>query len=241
MYARRELERRDDSPREDHVVILSDVTWKDYERLLAIRGDHSAPRLTYLKGLLEIMSPSRDHENIESYIGRLVEAYCLERGIRFSPFGSWTLKDKKTERGAEPDECYVLGDEIDVDRPHLAIEVIWTSGRLDKLQVYRTLGVREVWYWRKGRIQPYALRNKTYKPVTRSRVLPDLDLDLLTSFLDRPTAYDAIRAYREALAKRRLPPPRSSLLEAEKPRVERARRATLLGPVAGLVRRADRP
>ena len=29
--------------------------------------------------------------------------------------------------------------------------------------------------------------------------LPGLDLELLTAFLDRPTTYDAIRAYRDAL------------------------------------------
>ncbi len=201
MYAPHELERRDDRPTEDHVVILSGLTWEDYERLLALRGDHSAPRLTYVEGVLEIMSPSKDHERIKSFIGRLVEAYCLERGVRFSPFGSWTLKDKAAERGAEPDECYVLGAEP-LDRPQLAIEVIWTSGRIDKLNVYRKLGVREVWVWQKGRIRPYALRGEAYEAIARSELLPDLDVDFLLTFLDRPTAYDAIREHREALAKK---------------------------------------
>ena len=213
MYARAELERRDDRPTEDHVVILRDVAWPDYERLLEIRGDHAGPRMTYLEGMLEIMSPSRDHEKIKSLLGRLVETYCLERGVRFSPFGSWTIKDKGSDRGAEPDECYVLGVE-EVDRPDLAIEVIWTSGRLDKLDVYRKLGVREVWYWRKGRLQAYALRGEQYEAISRSELLSELDFDLLVSFLDRPTAYDAIREYRAALAPAhpidRLATPRSS-------------------------------
>jgi Uma2 family endonuclease len=157
--------------------------------------------LTYLEGTLEIMSPSREHERFTSFIGCLVEAYCLERGVRFTPYGSWTLKEMTDDRGAEPDECYILGDE-DADRPHLAIEVVWTSGRLDKLEIYRKLGVREAWYWRKGHIQPHVLRGERYEAVAKSEVLPDLDLDLLTRFLDRPTAYDAIREYRAALAGR---------------------------------------
>jgi hypothetical protein len=33
----------------------------------------------------------------------------------------------------------------------------------------------------------------------RSEVLPGLDIDLLTSFIDRPTTYDAIRGFREVL------------------------------------------
>ncbi len=144
MYARAELEGRDDRPTEDHVVQLSGLSWDDYERLREIRGDRSAPRFTYLEGTLEILSPSRDHETIKSLIGRLVEAYCLESGIRFMPVGSWTIKERGAKRGAEPDECYVFGDEV-TDRPQLAIEVVWTSGRIDNLEVYRRLGVHEVW------------------------------------------------------------------------------------------------
>ena len=200
-YSRALLETRDDRPTEDHVVQIDGATWDDYERLLEIRGDRSAPRITYVNGRLEIMTPSRDHEGIKSLIGCLVEAYCLYAGIRFSPFGSWTLKERSRESGAEPDECYVFGDK-DAERPHLAIEVVWTSGRLDKLEVYRNLGVAEVWYWRKGRIQPYVLGDGDYRPVDRSAALPGLDLDLLVRFLDRPTAYDAIRDFQAALTSR---------------------------------------
>jgi Uma2 family endonuclease len=188
----------DDRPREDHVVFLSDVSWKDYERLLAIRGDHSAPRIAYLEGDVEIMSPSQTHEGIKSIIGALVEAYCLERGIEFSTFGSWTLKDEFRKRGAEPDECYIFGTG-NAERPHLAIEVVWTSGRIDKLDIYRKLGVEELWYWRKGRIQPYCLRGERYEPVARSEVLPGLDLEVLTGFIEQPTTSAAIRGFRAAL------------------------------------------
>jgi len=198
MYTQAQYEQRDDRPIEDHVIHLSDVSWEDYERLLAMRGDHSAPRIAYLEGEVEIMSPSQTHEAIKSMIGCLVETYCLERDIPFSTFGSWTLQAQDRTRGAEPDECYVFGA-AKAQRPHLAIEVVWTSGRIDKLEIYRRLGVAEVWYWRKGRIQPYCLHGERYVPVTASEVLPGLDLDLLTRFLDRPTTFEAIRTYRDVL------------------------------------------
>lgn len=197
MHPRAELQ-KDDRPTEDHAVRLSGVTWADYERLLEIRGEAAVPRLTFLEGQLEIMSPSRDHERLKSMIGRLVEVYCLQQSLRFTCYGSWTLKDPRAERGAEPDECYVLkGD--DAERPHLAIEVVWTSGGLDKLEVYRKLGVQEVWIWRKGSIVLHALRGDRYEGLARSELLPGLDLEQLTSFLDRPTTFDAIRDYRAAL------------------------------------------
>jgi Uma2 family endonuclease len=198
MSTNTQYRQRDDRPVDDHIVYLHDVSWEDYERLLTMRGDHSAPRISYLEGEVEIMSPSQTHEGIKSTIGCLVETYCLERDIPFSTYGSWTLKSQERSRAAEPDECWVFG-EAPIDRPHLAIEVVWTSGRIDKLDIYRKLGVAEIWYWRKGTLQPYCLRGEHYVPVPASEVLPGLDLDLLTSFLDRPTTFEAIRGYRQAL------------------------------------------
>jgi Uma2 family endonuclease len=191
----------DDEPHEDHFVHLGGVTWADYQRLLKIRGDHSAPRITFLEGTLEIMSPSIHHESIKGKIGCLVEVWCLEHGVEFSTLGSWTLESKKQKRGAEPDECYVFGGVKNPKRPDLAIEVVWTSGGLDKLAVYSRLGVPEVWFWRRGRIHPYVLRGKTYAEVDRSAALPEIDLSLLASFLDRPTTSQAIREYRAALVR----------------------------------------
>ena len=137
MIASAELRDRDNVRHEDHFVHLDGVTWADYERLLEIRGDHSAPRITYLDGTLEIMSPSASHESIKSMIGCLVEVWCLERDIEFTTYGSWTLKNRRAKRGAEPDECYVFGSVAAKKRPDLAIEVIWTSGGIDKLEVYQ--------------------------------------------------------------------------------------------------------
>src|SRR5262249_9477419 len=109
---------------------------------------------------------------------------------------------KDEERGAEPDECYVFGGVADPLRPDLAIEVVWTSGRIDKLRVYQKLGVREVWYWRKGEITPYVLRGRSYKAAPRSKALPEIDLGEVARMIDRPTTSQAIRDYRAALARR---------------------------------------
>lgn len=185
--------------REDHFVLLGGATWADYQRLLEIRGDRSAPRIAYLEGTLEIMSPSRSHEAIKSTIGCLVETWCLERGVEFSTYGSWTIKDELRERGAEPDECYVFGDVAEPERPDLAIEVEWTSGGLDKLEIYRRLGVREVWRWSRGSITVHRLRGERYTNLTASKALPGIDLAELASFIDRPTTSRAIREYRDAL------------------------------------------
>jgi len=190
----------DDRRKEDHFVVLDGASWADYQRVLEVRGDHSAPRIAYLEGRLQIMSPSESHEAIKSFIGRLVEVWCLERGIEFTPLGSWTLEDKAKDRGIEPDECYVFGPR-GAARPDLAIEVIWTSGGINKLEIYRQLDVREVWIWRRGDLTPYILRGENYEAATESQVLPGIDLRQLAGLLEQPTASAAIRAYRDLLRK----------------------------------------
>ena len=71
-------------------------------------------------------------------IARLLEAYAEEKDLPFNGFGSWTLKNPLRARALEPDECYSLSLG-EPSRPDLAIEVIWTSGGIDKLEVYRKL------------------------------------------------------------------------------------------------------
>lgn len=75
--------------------------------------------------------------------------------------------------------------------------MVWTSGTIDKLEIYARLGVREVWYWQRGRLQPYALRGGEYEAIPRSEVLPDIDLDALLDCLGAPTTSAAIRAFRK--------------------------------------------
>jgi Uma2 family endonuclease len=188
----------DHVPTADQRLVTYGVPWDHYEAQLAMRGDRSVPRMAYLEGALELMSPSKDHERIKSYIGRLIEAYALERGIDLSPYGAWTLKSAPEKSGLEPDECYLVGDQ-DKDTPDLAIEVVWTSGGIDKLEIYRRLGVGEVWIWKDSRIEVHVLRQQRYQMEGNSALFPDLDVQLLASFLDSPTALQAVKAFREAL------------------------------------------
>ncbi len=184
----------------DHRIVTYGVPWSHFEAQLALRGDAPVPRMAYLDGALELMSPSKDHERIKSYLGCLLEAYALERNIDLSPYGAWTLKHAPATAGLEPDECYIVGADQDKRVPDLAIEVVWTSGGIDKLEIYRRLGVAEVWTWKGERIEVHVLAGDRYERTETSRLFPDLDLALVVSLLDRPTALQAVRALREALA-----------------------------------------
>jgi Uma2 family endonuclease len=187
----------------DDIIVLDNVTWADYQRLLEIRGARAVPRITYVEGVLELMTPSRPHESIKSMIGCLVEAWCLETGVAISPYGSWTHESKEADRGIEPDECYVLGDNPDPAQCDLAIEVAWTRGAIDKLDVYSKLRVAEVWIWKAGAIEVFALRDTSYRQVERSELLAGIDLTALARFIDVRPMTRAVTEYRATLGSSR--------------------------------------
>lgn len=112
----------------DQVVYLSNVSWEDYERIDALRGESAIPRLTYVEGMLELLSPGTPHESDKTKLARIFEAYLEHLGIPAEGVGSWTVKDKKRKLGAEADECYVFTTSPvgpSVKAPDLVIEVIY--------------------------------------------------------------------------------------------------------------------
>lgn len=128
--------------------VLHGVPWWTYVALRDALDDHVGVKMIYREGTLELMSPSLLHEDAKKIIARLIETWAMERDIDLRGFGGATFRKEAKERGLEPDECYKLGPIADDGVPDIAIEVIVTSGLVDKLDVYAGLGVPEVWTWR---------------------------------------------------------------------------------------------
>lgn len=179
---------------EEHYTI-TDVSWRQYEALLERLGDSSWYRVTFFEGVLEIVAPSRKHDRSKTHIGMLLEAYFQETRTRFYGLGSTTVRKPEDESGTEPDECYCLGTEKEF--PDLAIEVVITSGNIEKLAVYQRLGVQEVWFWRQGQFKVHGLRDGRYEQTVKSELLPNLDLNLLTSYVEHSEPLDAVLEFRE--------------------------------------------
>lgn len=186
-----------DSP-DDHCTVVHGVNWDAFERFLAERGD-SKPRVAYLEGTLEVMSPSGSHELIKSRIRTLLEEYVDHLGLTFEGLGAWLLKNAKGQAGLEPDECYIL-HEVPKGRPDLAIEVVWRSGGIDKLEIYRRLGVPEVWFWIDERVDVFVLVNETYVQADKSAALPSFPFALIPELLDLPSLSAVRKRVREYLA-----------------------------------------
>src|ERR1700722_8340393 len=131
------------SPAPEQRMLLRNVSWKEYVLMRDVL-DGPGLRMTYLQGVLELMSPSPEHELWKKNIARLVELFAHLRRIDLHGYGSTTFRKEAKERGAEPDECYLIGKKL-AGYPEIVLEVIHTSPLLDKLDVYRVFGVAEVW------------------------------------------------------------------------------------------------
>ncbi len=138
-------------------VLLRNASWETYERLMAEREERPVPRFFYDRRVLEILSPSKKHEEISDIMESLVEELVMELEIDVLAAGSTTFKREDLERGFEPDECFYFADAAgrvramdDIDLyagdppPDLVVEADLTSSSLDKLPIYAKLGVAEV-------------------------------------------------------------------------------------------------
>jgi len=186
---------------------LSEVNWQQYEAVLTKLENNSHYRVTYLDGVLEIVSPSLRHEKLKKRLATLVEFYLIRKRIKHTPLGSPTVRKRLKRAGAEPDECYCIGEEKSI--PDLAIEVVITSGTIDKLETYRRLEVTEVWMWKVNRLTLYRLREETpsrflethgYEQITSSDLLPDLNIPLLEQCVMISDQIEAIDQFEQGIA-----------------------------------------
>ncbi|NJO66120.1 MAG: Uma2 family endonuclease [Leptolyngbyaceae cyanobacterium RM1_405_57] len=178
-------------------ILLDGFTWREFkvvEQLL----DRPGVRLSFLDGILEIRKmPGRKHETVKKRIAALVEA-CLEfLELDFVPTGSMTLESEEGLVRRQADESYELG--LNRERPDLAIEIVITSGGINKLEAYKRLQIPEVWFWEKEKLSLYQLQADGYVEIQQSQVLPTLDIALLTQCVNMTNHADAVREFRRGL------------------------------------------
>ena len=191
-------------PQEDQRLVIRGVRWKDYV-LLREALEIPGLRMTYLRGALELMSPSRAHERNKKTIARLIETYAVLMKLPLLGYGSTTFREEARERGAEPDECWCVGHQMrDGEFPHIVLEVIEKSPLLDKLDVYDGFEVPEVWLFQSG---AFALHRRKraggYERIAKSRFLPTLDLRLVAKFATREDQDVALLEFADIVEKKK--------------------------------------
>jgi Uma2 family endonuclease len=204
------------SPAETNVVLQS-VSWRTYESLLEDFADKSSPRLTYDRGTLEIMSPTKRHEELNRILALLVDTACEELGVDVQNLGSTTFRRQDLDRGFEPDSCFYFAkasllrgkDRVDLSvdpPPELVIEIDITTSSIRKDEIYASLGVLEVWRYDGRALHIGRLEGKKYVVSKASAVIPILTADALARFLrmsETATRPKLLRAFRDWLGSQR--------------------------------------
>ncbi len=178
-------------------VRFQDVSWAELEALdKKLAGTRA--RITYLDGALELTTlVAAEAEEQRKTLDLLVQAYLRREQIRFYGNGSTTIGVKELGARKEPDESYCLGQRKPI--PDLAIEVTVGSGGIEVLEIYRRIGVQEVWFWEDGVIEVHALRSTGYELISQSELLPDLEIRSLEYHSRMADQYDAVNAFLASL------------------------------------------
>jgi Uma2 family endonuclease len=195
---------------------LPNVDWDEYEHLLSQMEMFPGHRLSYDCGRLDIMSPKRDHEAYKFFIGSIVELLAEEEQIDIEPSGTTTLRRKKLELGAEPDESFYIQNaarvvdhletNLEVDPPpDLVIEIDTTNESLHKFKIYAALGVPEIWRYDGQQAHFYILAGEGYEKIEDSVAFPMFTAADLTQYLGRRKTEGhskTLRAFRQMLRSR---------------------------------------
>jgi Uma2 family endonuclease len=187
---------------------LCGVSWKDYQKLLAAAGNMSLPHV-YDRGELILMSPLQTHDWRKSLIGRMLETLAYEFELPIKSIGSTTIWSSRLKRGFQPDEAYYIKSELrvrgkeefepDVDpAPDLVLEVDVTQDSSERMEVFASVNVPEVWRIRGQDLLFFRLGRKgQYKEVKQSRAFAYLGPDDFTRFLAMRDEMDETAVVRE--------------------------------------------
>jgi Uma2 family endonuclease len=182
-------------------LLFEGFTWREFKAVEQLL-DRPGYRLSFLDGVLEIRPmPGEPPETVKERIGYLLEFYLLLAGFDFTPTGSMTLESESGLVKREADKSYKLAPGR--SRPDLAIEIVFTSGGINKLEAYKRLKIAEVWFWEDGVLALYHLRQGgdqwRYEKIATSEAVPGIDLDLLLRCINMVNHVDAIKTFQQAI------------------------------------------
>jgi Uma2 family endonuclease len=184
------------SKRHSDSIVFHDVGWRFYRAMLR-EFDERPSRINYDRGTLEVMTLSIEHERYKMVLGLMTGAIALAFKVDMTNGGSSTLKRYSKRKGLEADQCYWIANEpavrtkkrIDLridPPPDLVIEIDVMHAVVNRQNIYRSLGVPELWVLNQGTgLSAYRLQNKNWEPIEYSVSFPLLRVADMNRFVKR--------------------------------------------------------
>ncbi|NES24547.1 MAG: Uma2 family endonuclease, partial [Symploca sp. SIO3E6] len=92
-------------------VILHNISWQQFESLLADLSESRAARVAYDDGTLEIMTPLPEHEYYKETLSDAIKNISETLEQDYESLGSTTWKRELKRAGVEPDNCFYFQNE----------------------------------------------------------------------------------------------------------------------------------
>ena len=177
-------------------TLLTNISWQTFKTMLAEMGSQRNNRLAYELGTVEIMTPLMPHENSNRLIEVFIGVMCEESGFEIKRTGSLTLTRDDLERGGEPDSSYYIQNESLVrDRgnidltidppPDLVLEVEYSRSAIDKLALYASIRIPELWRFNGSVLRVYTLTDGQYTEVESSPTFAPIPVKEIPRFLQQ--------------------------------------------------------
>ncbi|HTV55482.1 MAG TPA: Uma2 family endonuclease [Terriglobia bacterium] len=177
-------------------LVLQNVSWETYDRLLCDHVEASTPRFSFDRGMLEIMSPSSEHEEYKQALTLLVEMLADGLGLDIRNLGSTTFRRSELELGFEADACFYIQSAAKVagkthidassdPAPDLIIEIEITRPALNKLPIYASFHVAELWRYDGNQLLILQLRGAAYVECEKSGAFPGVSAADLSRLVRR--------------------------------------------------------
>ncbi|MCA9878617.1 MAG: Uma2 family endonuclease [Thermomicrobiales bacterium] len=211
------------APAEEHTlsireqrVLLDNVSWDLFERILVEDVDRRVPRLAYDDGALEFMTPSRLHESIDRTLTSLAAILIDVWRMDLIECGAMTMSRAVANVGLEPDSSFFIQHAAEARRnrdsvfpegfpPDLVIEVEISRSLVERLPLLAAMGVPEVWRATSDTVAILTLSGHEYRHAPSSAALPGLTPEKLQEFMTlsqnvtRSQWADAVRTWAAAI------------------------------------------
>ncbi len=189
-------------------VLLYNVSWQLFQYMLTELGENRSTRLAYDDGTLEIMTPLLPHEHYKRLIEKMIDCLVEELNLNLKSIGSMTCKRNEIAKGLEPDSGFYIQNEqlvrhskqIDLNQdppPDLMLEMDFSNSSLNKMSIYLSLEVPELWQYIRGELHIYQLQAGKYIPLHYSPTFANLPLaDEIPQFLEQSNQIGEVQMIR---------------------------------------------
>jgi Uma2 family endonuclease len=189
--------------------LLRDMTWHNYVALGDALLDRPGLRLTYDRGRLELMTTSPKHEIYKKWLSRFIDILAETYNLPKVSAGNMTFRKEELERGLEADDCFWITHEPQMrgkltwdpqhdPPPDLALEIEISRSALNRLGIYASLQVPEVWCFDGSGLQVLRLqRAGMYQAAEQSLFFGPLPVGELLRFLRMTETADDLTIVRQ--------------------------------------------